>query len=491
MRRFVFLTLGMLELAVAAVLLVLGWMAGSADVDAGFAKAERVTRKVGTQVRLVRQQVESLRRPELQQLVGRLQTQTRTLTTALQTQQVDFGTVRTLADALAGVASGLDGLAVTLQPDQAGKLGDGLREAAAFLDRVIPAATKAADDLDGATSTMQADARALSVLLREAPPDLQAARQIHDSLARFGQGLDRLSNTLRPERFDALREGFGGMETSLATGAEQVERLSGYTYPAVTLNGLKPEVRQRPFWPEGDAIAKGLRKAASGVTAAEKEMDNLARDLPRLRASVDESRRLVDQTRDALARAVRQRDKLEPLLRDLPTRAANLAEKLPALGHDLSQVLRDTGRLKDVAASLHQAARAVDTANQRLPELRQTLTRTAGLLRTAHDQLEAVLHNRAQYENARQEAAALGDSLASTLPLFTDQLTGQLQDQDQALNDLGRSIDEMGDLLPAYGHAAARLLQAGQLLAWLLAAAVGLHGTYLALSARLGRRFSF
>ena len=36
----------------------------------------------------------------------------------------------------------------------------------------------------------------------------------------------------------------------------------------------------------------------------------------------------------------------------------------------------------------------------------------------------------------------------------------------------------------------ARLFQVGRLLAWLVAAIVCLHGTYLLLSARIGRRYS-
>jgi len=54
----------------------------------------------------------------------------------------------------------------------------------------------------------------------------------------------------------------------------------------------------------------------------------------------------------------------------------------------------------------------------------------------------------------------------------------------------GQSIDAVGASLPAYGQTASRMTQTARLLAWLMAAIVGLHGVYLMASVRLGRRYS-
>jgi hypothetical protein len=490
MRRLVFLILGCLELCVAALLLLFAQLLSEADVAEAFAKAERVTRQAGDQVRLVRQEVRDLRRPEWQELAERLQAQTRIVTSALQTQQVDFETVRTLHDALGDVAGGLERFADTLQAEHIGKLGDGLGETAEFLEKVVPATTRAADDLEKATETLRADAGQLAGLLSEAPLDLKAAHDIHDSLAHFGEGLDKMKTILRLEQLDAVRDGFDGMQTSLATGADQVERLSRFTYPVITFHGLVPEVDQRQFWPEGETIAKGLRKAAGGVKAADKEMANLARDVPHLRASLEDSRKIVDKTREALALALRQHDKLEPLLKEMPTRAARLAEQLPALGTDVAQVLRGTGRLKEVGTALRQAQASLDAVGAHWPELRMALTRSATLLRATRGQLQTVLRNRHQYESAQHEAASLGESFALMVPLFTDQFTGRLQHQDAALDDLEQGLVEVGDVLPVYGQTMSRLLLVGRLLAWLMAGIVALHGAYLLMTVRFGRRYS-
>jgi hypothetical protein len=492
MRRAVFLTVGILEMAIAVVLVSLGCRLPSAGaIHHSFASAERVTDRAGAQVRILGQQVQGLRQLELCNLAGRLKTQTQTVTGLLKAQRVDFETVGTLRDALGDVATGLNGLAETLDPAAIGKLSTGLKETAVFLDeKVVPSAEQAADHLDQSTEALRVDARRLCALLREAPPDLKAVREIHDSLARFSEGLDRMNALLKVQRMDAMREGFQGLETSLSTGAEQVERLSGYSYPVVVLNGVKPEITQRPFWPEGRKIADGMRKAATGVTAAGQELDNLAGDLPKLRASLGESSKVVDRTREALAVALKQQDKVERLLKDVPTHAANLVEELPKLGGDLSRILRDTRRLKEVAAALRQAQKGIDTAVARWPELRVTLTRFATTLKVTHDQLDQALQHREQYEAAMSQSILLGETFAELLPLVTDQLEGRLDEEEQALKDLGQSLDEVKQALPAYADTTSQLLEAGRLLAWLMAALVGLHGCYLMLSVRLGRRYS-
>jgi ABC-type transporter Mla subunit MlaD len=492
MRRALFLILGLLEFAVAVVLVTFGWqLPGTDDIRHGFGSVEHATARTGDQVHLLRDQVHDLRRPELDETAARLQTQMHKVTGVLRSQTLDFETVSTMSESLGDVADGLNGLASTLDPDSVGKLGDGLGATADFLDqKVAPAAAQAADHLDSSTEALRTDAKALADLLHEAPLDLKAAREIHDGLARFSDGLDKVNGALKLEHFDTMREGVKGLESALTTGAEQVERLSGYTYPVITFNGVKPTVNQKPFWPEGDKIAEGMRKAAQGVNAAGKEMDGLASELPKLRASLDESRKVADRSREALATALQQQDKVEPLLKKVPEQSARLAEDLPKLSADLSRVLRDTEKLKDVAASLRQARKGIDTAVARWPELRTTLTRSASLLKATQQQLRSVTEHRQEYEQAMRESVVLTDEFADRLPQFTHRLDGQLSEQERSFDELGKSIDEVSAALPECEQTTARMVQTTRMLLWLVAAIVGLHGAYLVTAAGLGRRYS-
>jgi methyl-accepting chemotaxis protein len=492
MRNPIFLTIGLLETAVATILVCFSFqLPGTPEVEQNFERVEKVTARTGTQVRLLREQVHDLRRPEVQQLAGDLKTQTQVVTNTLKGQRVDFDQVRVVSNALGDVAQGLDGFSDTLDADSVNKVGQGLNTTADLLDKqVAPGAEKAADELDKATAALDADARRLAELLRRSPPDLKAAREIHDGLARFTDGLDQMGKRLQPQRLESMREGFRGLETSLTTGAEQVERLSGYSYPVVTINGLRPRVEQRRFWPEGDKIAEGMRKAAEGVKAAGKELDDMSGDLPKLQASIDESRKIADKTRQALAAALKDQDKLEALLRDVPDHSARLAEQLPKMTAELSKLLRETKHLKEVAALLRQAQKGIEMAVSHWPELRKTLAQSATVLRETQRQLQQTLEHRQEYEAALKQTIVLTEAFTTLLPLFTQQLDAQLREQERGLDDLGKSIDEVGESLPPTMQSTVQLMRTARLLVWLVAGIVGLHGIYLALSAKLGRAYS-
>src|SRR5205823_9264774 len=185
-----------------------------------------------------------------------------------------------------------------------------------------------------------------------------------------------------------------------------------------------------------------------------------------------------------LALALRQQEKIEPLLRDVPEHIGRLAESLPRISGDLSRILHDTRHLRDVAGALRQAEKGIDDAVRRWPDLRKTLSRSAVLLKSARDQLDQTLENREEFEAEFNQTINLAEAFATMLPLFTDYLGTQLQDQEQALDDLGESIDEFGAAVPVYAKSASSLLQTVRWLIWLVAGVVGLHGVYLVASAK-------
>jgi DNA repair exonuclease SbcCD ATPase subunit len=291
-----------------------------------------------------------------------------------------------------------------------------------------------------------------------------------------------MQKLMQPQRLEAMREGFAGLEDSLSSGAERVEKLGGYYYPLVTIRGLRPEVEQRKFWPEGETVAEGLRKAAAGAKAAREEVNAIEEALPPLRASMDESRKMIQRTREALGLALARQGELEKLLKDAPEHTARLAEELPKLGQDLARVLRETAKLKQIAAALRQAAKGVDDLTAKWPELRDGLKQSAVLLRTTQAQLDRALEHRDELESALRDTVVLADTFATVLPGFLASLDGHLRDQEQGLEALGGSIDEAADLLPAYAGSAARLANTARWLAALVALLVAGHGIHVLLS---------
>ena len=490
MRRDIFPLLGLIELAVALAMVALGLcLPGRAAVRQSFAGARRVTAAAGDQVRALRDGVGELRRSRLHRTAERLGAVTRTLATTARQGRVDFDTVLTVRDATDRAAAGLDHLAEGLDPDALGELGDGLVETADFLDRdLLPAAAKAADDLDAASGHLRESTRRFAELVRAAPPDLEPIRELHDGLARFDEGLGALHATLDPRRLAALRQAAEGAEGVVAEAARLAGRAAGYSYPVVTLDGLTPRVRNRPFWPGGAAVSADMRKVAGGLAAIGREVDTLARELPKVQAAVAESRRTVGATRRALAAALGRQGEAERLLRQMPEQAARLGEELPRLTGDLARALRGTKRLERVAAALRRSRKGLDAAVAGWPEVRRGLSGSAALLRVTRDQLDQVLGRRAEYEAAREQVEGLSGEFAGLLPLLTQGLDARLDREDRALAEMAGGIARVDEALPVYETALERGLALGRLLAWLVAAIAGLHGGYLILGDLPARR---
>ena len=182
--------------------------------------------------------------------------------------------------------------------------------------------------------------------------------------------------------------------------------MSGYTYPSIRMSGLKPNVQQQPLWPDGKKIADGMPRRHRGAAAANDQLDALSQDLPKLRESLDESRKVADATRDALGTALKQQDKVEALMKNIPDHAARLAEQLPQLGSDLVEgAAARRNALKEVAGLLlREAQKGVDAAVIHWPELRKTLSQSAQLLRATQQQLQNALANRDDYRRTGHES---------------------------------------------------------------------------------------
>ncbi len=485
MRRLVFLVMGLLELSACGLLAYFALsLPGPAEVDDAVGRVDQVSRKASRQVRTLRRQMSKVRQrqPELLVLARRLERQMNVVQANLRGRRLEGDGVETAGAALGDVARGLDGLATVLDPKGIGQVGKGLGSTADYLDgKAIPAAEKAAGTLEKASTSLKGDSSKLKELLAEAPSQLEAARAVSASLKRFEDGLARMKKIARPENLDAMDEGFKGMQKSLDTGADQVEKVADYTIPRVTVKGLRIMVEEQDFWPEGKEIADGMRKAARGCAAAQKELATVKKEFPKLRESLTESEKVVRSTRQALDTALSRQEKLEPLLKTLPANLARLVEELPVVLAELAKVLRETTRLREAATALRQAEKGVEQASAHWPELREGLKKSATLLRTTQTQLKSALDRRDEYESTIEQTVELTALFAASLPVLIEQLDEGLEQQEQSLDELGDSIDAVSEALPPAAQSASRLLVTTRWLLCVVALMVGLHAGYLLL----------
>jgi DNA repair exonuclease SbcCD ATPase subunit len=489
MRRVLLLCLVILELGIAGMLLRLGSeLPEPTQIETSFAKAKNVTGQARNEIEQIREQIKLLRRPELQELAGKLQKEVRVVTKLLHDQKVDFETVAAVRDGLGGVAAGLAGLAKTLDAAHIEQLADGLGVTADFLDKeLVPAATNAGQQLDKSTAALAKNAQAAAKFLKELPLDVSSLKQVHDGLGQFAEGLDKMKDTLKIKRLKTLQEGFDGMYSALVTGAEQVERLADFTYPIIVFNGIKPQIDRKPFWPEGNQIGAGLRKAGDGVKAAQQEIGDMAKNLPELHDSIAATQKVIEGTRKTLELALKQQGAVEPLLKQLPQQAAQLAEDLPKLGQDLAMILKDTSKFQAVAKALRKAQNELQQQAANWPKLQLAVLASSKVLKATEHQLSEALKQHQQYENAVDQAVKLGDNFAAMLPLMSTGMQMQLEEQDRSLSSLGTSLDDVGQSMYAYGEVGRRLVETSRWLAWLMALLVALHAGYQLSSLRRAR----
>src|SRR5579862_1363295 len=172
------------------------------------------------------------------------------------------------------------------------------------------------------------------------------------------------------------------------------------------------------------------------------------------------------------------------------TRTVTNNIKHQSIDFNTIQAMRDA--LAEIATTLESLARNAPADDERglSRDVRDTLLRSAKLLRTSSNQINHALEHRDGYEETIRQSVALAETFAATLPLLTEQLDNRLAEEEHALNELGNSLEEVQGCLPVYSRMTADVLFCGRLLAWLGSALAALHAGYLVLSASLGRRYS-
>jgi chromosome segregation ATPase len=257
-------------------------------------------------------------------------------------------------------------------------------------------------------------------ILKETPLDLKPIREVYDGLSRFEGGLTSLHATLNPHRMDAMREGVQGAEQVVSEAARLAERAANFTYPTVTLDGMKPRVNDRPFWPGAPAVSANMRKVGGDMAALDREMEVLAKELPELEAAVAESYKSVSATRKVLVLTLSRRTEIERLLADGTEQAAHLSKELPGMTRELSRALRSFTKLKEVAVALRESQKGIDSAIGNWPKMQTGLTGSATLLRATRDQLDEIIRRRREYEAELDQTERLSFELAELFPAFTD-----------------------------------------------------------------------
>ncbi|MEJ7639834.1 MAG: hypothetical protein WKF75_18155 [Singulisphaera sp.] len=134
-----------------------------------------------------------------------------------------------------------------------------------------------------------------------------------------------------------------------------------------------------------------------------------------------------------------------------------------------------------MAVALRESRRGVDAAVASLPRVRSGLSASAALLRATRDQLDQAVRNRAEYEAAREQVEGLAEEFVALLPALAHGLEARLDGEERILAEMAEGLTLVDAALPVYSRTISRSLIVGRLLALLVAAVAGLHGSSLIL----------
>jgi methyl-accepting chemotaxis protein len=224
-----------------------------------------------------------------------------------------------------------------------------------------------------------------------------------------------------------------------------------------------------------------LRALAQALEASQQELLKQADLLPGLRAWVEASKTSTADVRRDLARVIQDRLAEDPLLRNTPLHLASIAEDVLSMSEDLGRLLRQAHRLRTVAARLRQSRELSTVAQKRLNEMRTSLVDFAGVLRRLETSLREA-RQKGTFKSTLEQTLTVLAAFVDALPVLTDSLENQLEEQDQSLGRLQTSVDRLSETLPQSGREAARLVQMARLLMLLIGGLFLLHGAYLILA---------
>jgi DNA repair ATPase RecN len=434
-----------LEFACALFLAALASnLPGDAEVDEVAQKADHATTVASGQVQVLRKGVADLRRPELQKVFDQLQQQMAAVTKMLNEQSIDFTTLEVVRDALGNAATGLDDLKRTIDPGSVQKIADGLGETATFLEtKLAPGAEQAAAKIENATLVLQKNGHSLRDFVTKAPLDLNAIRQVRAALTAFAGASKNANEFLASLQLNNALASLQSAADITHTAAETADKVG-----------------------QGKGLHKvedAIRDLANAVEQLDKKM------LPEVRRSLIEARKVLDGILATLDAALDQQEKIEPLLKDLPNQITTLADALPRFGSDLAGILRETGRIKSTATALRHAEDHVNAVIANWPKLQGSLGQGAQLLRASQQRLDVVVKNRATYETAIHETAALTGTFGEMIAVLKSQLNKRLDEEDQILREMEIACQDTANTIPGTQKTAARMLQIARWTFWVVA----------------------
>ncbi len=357
------------------------------------------------QIKLLQDGIEDFQQTDIQTSIDNAGLQAKTVADLLKGQTIDIETVQMLHDAFGDLAVGLETTGEFIDPENAMVLATSLENTATFLETSVATnALEIAGQVEKGAQSFSSNAKRLNQFLETKPFDLKAIEQLRDTLNSYSKAINSIN------QYQLSTNDFNAIAKSLEQVSSQVQY---YGTIAILPSDTKTASRN---------AAKSLR------VIAEKTKE-LGRQLPQIRAAVSDSKKTVDAAKMMLDNALKQRDTIEPILRELPEQFVFLSEEFPKLALNFTALMRETSKINQAAAVLRETAMRTRKAGEELPKIRSAISRGARLLANSQQQLNHVINNREKYDAALGQTVVTLEGLSVAIPATKSQIDERLKEQ--------------------------------------------------------------
>ncbi len=357
------------------------------------------------QIKLLQDGIEDFQQTDIQTSIDNAGLQAKTVADLLKGQTIDIETVQMLHDAFGDLAVGLETTGEFIDPENAMVLATSLENTATFLETSVATnALEIAGQVEKVAQSFSSNAKRLNQFLETKPFDLKAIEQLRDTLNSYSKAINSIN------QYQLSTNDFNAIAKSLEQVSSQVQY---YGTIAILPSDTKTASRN---------AAKSLRVIAE-------KTKQLGRQLPQIRAAVSDSKKTVDAAKMMLDNALKQRDTIEPILRELPEQFVFLSEEFPKLALNFTALMRETSKINQAAAVLRETAMRTRKAGEELPKIRSAISRGARLLANSQQQLNHVINNREKYDAALGQTVVTLEGLSVAIPATKSQIDERLKEQ--------------------------------------------------------------
>ena len=408
-----------------------------AELDQFANTAGKASENAIEQIALLGSTIDDFQQPNIQTSIDNAGLQAKAVAEVLKGQSIDKETVQVLHDAFGDLADGLEKTGDFIDPENALAMATALEDAAEKLETsVVPNADEIANKIEEGVKSFDSMTKHLNRIAESSRSGFNNSQQLLSSITSIRNLLKDIEDVILV-----------------------LETISGSSYPLVNAvadgaHTLANDTRL-PGFPNKSYLPQGVTKNALLVStqgkALAKELHYFkTKKFPDIRTNLRETRKGMALAEASLKNGLEHRVDIEQFLAHVCQQLEYLSKEYPRLALQFATVVRDTSKVKAIAATLRASGKRIRTASTELPKIQASISRGTKLLANSQQQLQHVIENRDKYDVALKQTVVTLEGLSVAIPATKSQIDQRLQEQKRILDGFEVTARQTDKMISAY-----------------------------------------